>query len=63
VGVHLRQVKRTWAKDAWLKLRIKQRDIDILRAYAEHVGKSMSQVVRDFISSLERKLPKGWDSE
>jgi hypothetical protein len=42
----------------WLKVRVKQSELKTLRAYADQVGKSMSEVVREWIATLDKKLKR-----
>jgi hypothetical protein len=44
-------------------IRLSEREYRMLEAYAAEIGVSMSDVMRDFVKSLEAKLPKGRSKE
>lgn len=50
--------KQPWAKSMWLKVRVKQSELKTLRAYAEQESKTMSEVVREWIATLRKKLKR-----
>jgi chorismate mutase len=45
-------------RERLFNIRLSDREYQLLERYAASLGVSMSDVVRDFIKSLVRKLPK-----
>ncbi len=46
-------------RDAWLRVRLTEQERALLDAYAEQQGLRISEVIRELVRGLRRKVAKG----